>query len=565
MSRFYSLFLLFTCLLLGGCSLPRTAAVEPPEDDSDLSCSYFYFLWGSHAESNRQYREALEAYQKALICDQKADYVKRKLPVLLLKMGETDKAITWLEQAISEQPHSIQLHLFLAGLYARQNKTDKAIQLYNAVLKLEPDNEDVQFRLAFLYSFKKEYATAEKKLRLLIKKNEEHYFAHFYLARTLKKENKIEEAEKEYEKALSLNWSRELAFEIGQFYAEQKKYTEALRVYSSVSRNDPDDERALLSRIQIFLDMDQNDRALDELKQIRKRSRDKTRIDIIAAKILLRKKNFTQAESLLLDLVNKTEKQEPHYLLAMIYFENKDYSLSLHHLRSVTPASPVFEESVYLQTRILKKLEKPETAINLLEKYISAPDSRSPLFYALLSVFYQGQNKNQAAISLLDEAVHIYPENPQLFFEYGLLLEKNGKFDQAMTNMKKVVELKPDHADALNFIGYTWADNGIHLEKALKYIKKAVQLKPGNGYIMDSLGWVHYRLGNLEKARATILRALELEPDDPHIHDHLGDIYRSLKQKKMALDSYRKAHAMFKDEKKRKRVEQKIKAIESRE
>ena len=566
MSHLYSKLILLYCLLLGACSFPHATTVQPPEEDNtDLSCSYFYFLWGSHAESNEQYGEALEAYQKALICDQKADYVKRKLPVLLLKMGETDKAIAWLEKEIGQKPRAIQLKLFLANLYARQNKADRAIQLYNTVLELEPDNEDVQFRLAFLYSYKKEYGIAEKKLRLLLEKNDEHYFAHFYLARTLKREGKIEEAGKEYEKALALNWSRELAFEIGQFYAEQKRYTDALRIYSSVSRNDPEDERASLSRIQILLDMGSNDKALMELKEIRKRSRDKTRIDIIAAKILLRKKDFSRAESLLLDLVNKTEKQEPHYLLAMIYFQNKNYSLALHHLQSIAPSSVIFEEAVYLQTRILRKLNKPGDAINLLEKHISSPKSRSPLFYALLSVFYQGQKKNDKAISLLDKAVHIYPENPQLFFEYGLLLEKNGQHRQAMTIMQKVISLKPDHAEALNFIGYTWADNHMHLKKALKYIEKAAQLKPGNGYIIDSLGWVHYHLGNFAKARNEILKALELEPGDPHIFDHLGDIYRSLKQNKMAVQTWKKAYEMFKDEKKRNLVKQKIRALENRE
>lgn len=566
MSRLYSTLMLLFCLLSGACTIPHSTTDQPPEEDNtDLSCSYFYFLWGSHAESNEQYREALEAYQKALICDQKADYVKRKLPVLLLKMGETDKAITWLEKEIEKKPHAIQLKLFLANLYARQNKADKAIELYNSVLEMEPDNEDVQFRLAFLYSYKKEYGIAEKKLRLLLKKNDEHYFAHFYLARTLKKEGKIAEAVKEYEKALALNWSRELAFEIGQFYAEQKQYTDALKIYSSVIKNNPDDERAALSRIQVLLDMGSNDRALEELKEIRKRSSDKTRIDIIAAKILLRKKDFSGAESLLLDLVNKTEKQEPHYLLAMIYFQNKNYSLALHHLQSIAPSSVIFEEAVYLQTRILRKLKKPDEAISLLEKYISSPKSRSPLFYALLSVFYQGQKKNDKAISLLDRAVHIYPENPQLFFEYGLLLEKNGEHRQAMVIMQKVVKLKPDHAEALNFIGYTWADNSIHLEKALKYIEKAAQLKPGNGYIIDSLGWVHYRLGNLEKARKEILKALELEPDDPHIFDHLGDIYSSMELKKEAVKTWEKAFKMFKDEKKRNLVKQKIRALQNHE
>ena len=96
--------------------------------------------------------------------------------------------------------------------------------------------------------------------------------------------------------------------------------------------------------------------------------------------------------------------------------------------------------------------------------------------------------------------------------------------------MEKVLELQPDHAEALNYIGYTWADKNMHLEKALEYIFKANELKPDNGFIIDSLGWAYYRLGDFQQAVRELERSVELMPDDPHIFDHLGDVYRSLKK-----------------------------------
>ena len=127
--------------------------------------------------------------------------------------------------------------------------------------------------------------------------------------------------------------------------------------------------------------------------------------------------------------------------------------------------------------------------------------------------------------------------------------------------MEKVLELQQDHAEALNFIGYTWADNNIHLDRALEYIKKAVQLKPDNGYITDSLGWVYFRLGELEKAETELERAIQLEPGDAHIYNHLGDVYNSLKKRTKALQAYEKAYEMFKDEKNRTEVRTKIEAL----
>jgi len=196
-----------------------------------------------------------------------------------------------------------------------------------------------------------------------------------------------------------------------------------------------------------------------------------------------------------------------------------------------------------------------------LQKLIANPESRSPLFYALLSSAYQEQKKQREALALLEKAIIIYHKNTQLLFEYGLLLERNGMYRQAIINMEKVIELQPEHAEALNFIGYTWADSNIHLDRALEYIKRAVELKPDNGYITDSLGWVYFRLGEFEKAEIELKHAIDLEAEDPHIYDHLGDVYLALKKKIKALQAYEKAYKMFKDEEKQAKVKNKIDAI----
>ena len=555
------MFLVF-CLLLGSCSFNRTTPLKQVEEESsDLSCSYFYFLWGSHAEISERYTEALEAYEKALICDSNAEYVKRKIPILLLKMGDTEKAIDWLQQAIKEQPGTIPLYLFLANLHIQEDNSDEAILLYDEILELEPDNEDVQLRLAFLYTRQEKYAVAEDILRNLSKKHDEHYFAHFYLARLLKKTDRNMEAALEYEKALSLNWSKELAYEIGHFYTTQNRYEEALRIYTSITAYDPYDERAILSRIQPLLDLNRNDEALADLEQIRLFSQDKQAIDLISAKILLRKKESEKARDILLQLTENSDNSEPHYLLGLLFFQDEKYDSALRHLALVNPENEIFEESVYLQTRIFKKLDKTDKMVELLENHIANAESRSPLFYALLSSLYQDLGRTPKAIALLESATQIYSENPQLFFEYGLLLERNGMYQEAITNMEKVVELQPDHAEALNFIGYTWAENNIHLDRALDYITKAMELKPDNGYIIDSLGWVYFRRGEFEKAETVLELALELEPKDPHIYDHLGDVYNSLKKKTKALQTYMKAYELFEDDKKRAKVKDKIDSL----
>jgi tetratricopeptide (TPR) repeat protein len=166
-------------------------------------------------------------------------------------------------------------------------------------------------------------------------------------------------------------------------------------------------------------------------------------------------------------------------------------------------------------------------------------------------------------MQLMEAGISIYPDNLQLLFEYALVLEKNDLTEQALIVMESVLDVQPDHAEALNYIGYTWADKNIHLDKALEYILRADMLKPDNGFIIDSLGWVYYRLGDFQKAQRELERSLVLIPDDPHIYDHLGDVYRSLKRFNKAREVYQKAYEIFKDEKNKVKIKQKIDALEN--
>ena len=555
MKHFY-LLLLFSVLVTGCAGSKLTSDLK--EEDTDLSCSYFYFLWGAHAEFTDRYAEALEAFEKALICDPSAEYIREKVPVLMLKMGEFDKAAEWLRKAIEDDPKNNSYRLFLASLSIQQNRLDEATSIYNDILKNDPANEAVLLRLGLLSGQQEKYDEAEQYFRRMLKQNSDSYFAHLSLVRLLKQTNHELEAGKEYELALKLNWSKELAFEIGYFYARQKLFENALRIYTTITDNDQLDERAALSRVQALLDIGRTDEALEDLKNIRNFTRNPPQIDLIYAKVLLRKNDVDAAKKILLNLIDKTELSEVRYLLALLVFQEGDQLKALDYLSGIAPGSEDFEDAVYMRVRILQQTGGDEQAIEILKNYISSEDGRSPLFYALLSSIYQRQGDKIKAISTLEAAISLYPDNIQLLYEYGIALDRNGLFEKAMMSMERVLELSPDHPDALNYIGYTWADQDINLDKALDYIQKASAQKPENGYIVDSLGWVYFRLGEYDKAVEELERALLLEPNDPHIHEHLGDVYRAQKKWRKARAAYEKAQSMFKEESKLKAIKAKL-------
>ena len=115
------------------------------------------------------------------------------------------------------------------------------------------------------------------------------------------------------------------------------------------------------------------------------------------------------------------------------------------------------------------------------------------------------------------------PDNADLLYDRALAAEKIGKSDIMEKDLRKLIQLKPDHAHAYNALGYGLAEHSNRLPEALELIEKAIALSPNDPYIMDSLGWVHYRMGNLNQGLSYLRQAFGMNPD-PEIAAHLGEV-----------------------------------------
>ena len=131
------------------------------------------------------------------------------------------------------------------------------------------------------------------------------------------------------------------------------------------------------------------------------------------------------------------------------------------------------------------------------------------------------------AYSKAHRAASPSPSKPNwlIFYFRGICYERSKQWPKAEADLKKALELFPDQPHVLNYLGYSWVDQGINLDEGMKMIRRAVEQRPDDGYIVDSLGWAYYRLGNYEEAVKHLERAVELKPEDPTINDHLGDAY----------------------------------------
>jgi len=165
-------------------------------------------------------------------------------------------------------------------------------------------------------------------------------------------------------------------------------------------------------------------------------------------------------------------------------------------------------------------------------------------------VRYRGHERKDLdqAIAAFKEAISIKPESEIAHFRLAIIYEEQDRFDEAVEQLRKTIELAPDNADALNYLGYMFAEKGVNLEEAEELIHRALELQPDNGYFTDSLGWVYYQQGEYEKAMLFLEKAVEnIEEDDPIVREHLGDVYLKLDEPEKAKEQWERAYALDPD------------------
>ena len=146
-----------------------------------------------------------------------------------------------------------------------------------------------------------------------------------------------------------------------------------------------------------------------------------------------------------------------------------------------------------------------------------------------LGDLYRRQGNFEQAVAtyskILDQSETLSPSDWSLVYARAISYEKLEEWHKAELDLLTAIDLNPENAMVLNYLGYSWADRGMHLERALNLIEKAVALEPNDPYILDSYGWVLYRTGKFEEAVNWLERAAEQMPNDATINDHLGDAY----------------------------------------
>ena len=202
--------------------------------------------------------------------------------------------------------------------------------------------------------------------------------------------------------------------------------------------------------------------------------------------------------------------------------------MALELLSSMDLDSPVGWQGRLRSVDALSDLNEDEIAIELLQA-LTARRPDLPEGWVRKGDILRSMRRFEEAVQAYDSGFELAPDRMQedwsFYYRRGIALERSRVWDRAESDLTRAIDLNPDHAHLLNYLGYSWVDRGEQLDEAEALIRRAIDLRPNDGYIIDSLGWVYFRTGRYQRAVETLEDAIVLRPDDAVINDHLGDAY----------------------------------------
>ncbi len=214
--------------------------------------------------------------------------------------------------------------------------------------------------------------------------------------------------------------------------------------------------------------------------------------------------------------------------LADLYESLKKPELAIKVYERVSANSPLHRNAAIQMASDLDALDKPDEAEKRLQALIKEyPDDLEAI--SALGNVQRGRKKFAECADTYSKGIDTLKQpdksNWVIYYFRGICYERSHDWPKSEVDLKRALELFPEQPQVLNYLGYSWIDQGVNLDQGMDMIKRAVQQRPDDGYIVDSLGWAYFKLGNYSEAVKQLERAVDLKPEDPTVNDHLGDAY----------------------------------------
>lgn len=508
-------------------------------------------------------------------------------------------AIEQYEQIVRLQPDSMDDHLLLGRLYRLNNDLQKAETEFKTAVKLQPDSEEAVTTLAYLYN---ELGDTARATQVLSSVPNPQRSAKLYsaLGYTYEQQKQYKGAIDAYKHAIEMDRDNLDAIRgLAQNLLNDGQADAALEQYKVIADANPEDAQTYVRIAEIYRKQGKYDLALDDLKKAGTMVQDSVEVPYNIAAIYQAQGRYDEAVPIMKDLLKKSEKPDGKYSTG----EKGNRAVFLERLGSIyrdqgnnQAANETFREIIALggddniergyqeiidtwreakewqkaldtAKEAVQKLPSPQLKMVLATQQADLGDADKALkdvrallkgdagsesnsntedreVYITLAQMNTRLRRFSDAEQALDKAEQLSKKTEDkeyVWFLRGANFERAKQYPQAEEQFKKVLASDPEHASALNYLGYMLADQNIKLDEALGYIKHAVDLDPTNGAYLDSLGWAYFRLGKYELAEDNLLKASQKINTDPTVHDHLGDLYQKTGRLKLAATNWERA------------------------
>ena len=245
------------------------------------------------------------------------------------------------------------------------------------------------------------------------------------------------------------------------------------------------------------------------------------------------------------------------FLLAQQMADLGQYDAAIAELAYIPPTGIYGQLARLLESSVVEDQGDVDAAIKALQLVVETNPDNANLHQRLGDLYRRHKMFRQSRDAYM-AALDLGSNSGGLHRSIGVALERLGEAKAAEAHLLRAIEINPDDAYALNYLGYWWADDGRNLDEAIAMIEHAVETRPDSGFFVDSLGWVHYRLGDPRTAVGYLERATELEPSDPEITGHLGDAYWALGRYDEARFKWRLALSLSDDAEERAMLDERL-------
>jgi tetratricopeptide (TPR) repeat protein len=502
-------------------------------------------------------------------------------------------AIEQYEQIVKLQPDSTDDHLLLGRLYRLNNDLQKAETEFKTAVTLQPDSEEAVTTLAYLYNELGDTARATQVLSS-VPNTERSAKLYSALGYTYEQQKQYKEAIEAYRHAIEMDRDNLDAIRgLAQNLLNDGQTDAALEQYKVIADANPEDAQTYVRIAEIYRKQGKFDLALENLKKAETMVQDSVEVPYNIAAIYQAQGRYDEAIPIMRDLLKKSEKPDGKYSageksnravflerLGTIYRDQGNNPAAIEVFREIVAlggdddvergyqqiidtwrdakewqkATDAAQEAVRKlpASRDLKMvlaaqqadMGEADKALKDVHGMLTGDTDKDRQVYITLAQMNTRLRRFSDAEQALDkaEALATKPDDKEyIWFLRGSTYEREKRYSDAETQFKKVLADDPEHASALNYLGYMLADQNTKLEEALGYIKRAVDLDPANGAYLDSLGWAYFRLGKYELAEDNLLKASQKINTDPTVLDHLGDLYQKTGRLKLAAANWERA------------------------